>query len=174
MGYRRSGPPIVLPQPAPPRCLVPPVRSFPLQFVLPVSRASRRPRRVHVVPVVGPSLVPWCPRPLAPSHPPREQLLAAVLVGAGSWWCPGRRPIPSSLFLTSSPRAVIVVVVVAVVVPAPSRHPHPSRSPFPPREQFLAAAVGDAVVVRGGGRRRRGSRVVVSELKSVNNENKVS
>ena len=142
-----------------PIAFIPTVRSFPLQFVVPIAHASRRPRRVHVVPVVGPSLI---------------QLLAAVLVGAGSWWCPGGQLLPSSLLLASSLRAVTVVLWWSWWWPSSSSLCHPSRSPFPPREQFLAAVAGDAVAVRGGGCRRCGSRVVVSEVKPVNNENKVS
>ena len=36
-------------------------------------------------------------------HPPCKQLLAAVVLGAGLWWCCGGQPLPSSLLLTSIP-----------------------------------------------------------------------
>jgi hypothetical protein len=100
---------------------------------------------------------------------------------------PKRRQCLLGLFLFRL-IAVLSVVAARVVIRPPlslsSGVVVPSRcSPFPPREELLAVAVGGGGVggggvggggVGGGGDgHRRGNRVVISELKPVNNENKV-
>ena len=119
------------------------------------------------------AVLPWSswssscppPSPLAPALPPHEQLLAVAGAGAGPWSRCRPSPSPSP----SHHRALSVVVGVVwssssplLIVPAlsllsghrrrspvfviVSRFPSPC-SPFPPREQLLAAVVGGAVTL---------------------------
>ena len=85
-----------------------PCGSFP-----PVAPTCRRPI-LHVrvvVPVISPASLPLLSLSISTTHPPREQFLTAVVVGAGLSWCPGGRPSPHRC------------------------------SSVPPHEQLLAAAV---------------------------------
>jgi len=77
-----------------PRPHVPAVHLFPPRFDPPVTPTSCHPRLIHAAPVIGPVSRPIVSPSISTPHPPCKQLLAAVVVGAGSWWCPGGHALP--------------------------------------------------------------------------------